>query len=145
MPEQIEVPTLPEVRIIQNGKPVDTSAIDNYDNFMTFAMVAAQTSHLAKIRKHLEDTASVGEIQNWELDLTPTPQEIICAHPSQSIWLVNDGPGDIFVAENALGRIPTHLHIHDEMWDDFKVHRLFCFYAWSAPGTVATARAKVKY
>jgi hypothetical protein len=143
VPNEIEVPELPQVRV--NGKSVDTSAIDNYDSFMAYLMAAAQTSHLARIRRHLEDTASIGEVQNWVLAITPDPQLVQCAHPSQSIWLVNDGPGDIFVTENALGRVPTQLHTRDEMWDDFKVHRLYRFYVWSAPGTVATARAKVKY
>jgi len=137
---EIEVPELPKVT--QNGKPVDTSSIDNYDEF-TFSLM--QLGHLARIRRHLEDTESKGEVQNFAPDITPTPQLLQCAHPSQSIWLVNDGPGDIFVTINSLGRVPTQLHAHDEMWHDFKVHRLLRFYVWSAPGTVATARATVKY
>jgi hypothetical protein len=145
VPEQIEVPTLPDVRVTQNGKAVDTSAIDNYDDFMLWLMQAAAVSHLAKIRRTLEDFTSVGEPQNINLNITPTVQEIILAHPSQSIWLVNDGPGDIYVAENSFGIVPQLLHIRDEMWDDFKGHKLFRFYIWSAPGTIATARAKVKY
>jgi hypothetical protein len=140
VPNEIEVPELPQVRV--NGKSVDTSAIDNYDAFM---LSLIQTSHLVRIRKHLEDTESIGEDQNFALNITPDSQLVKCAHPSQSIWLVNDGPGEIFVTINSLGRVPTHLFVRDEMWDDFKVHRLYRFYVWSAPGTVATARAKVKY
>lgn len=143
MPNEIEVPELPKVTV--NGKPVDTSAIDNYDPFMAYLMAAAQTAHLARIRRHFEDTESIGEEQNFALTITPDPQLVQCAHVSQSIWLINDGPGDIFVTVNALGRVPTQLHTRDEMWADFKVHRLRLFYVWSAPGTVATARAKVKY
>jgi hypothetical protein len=141
MPEEIQVPTLPEVKVIQNGKPVDTSAIDNYDSFMAYLMAAAQTVHLAKIRRYLEDRASVGEGQNWQLSLTPTPQEIICAYPSQSLYIINDGPGQIFVAINALGRTPTPLLSTEALSIDFENHTLKRFYIWSAAGTVATARA----
>ncbi len=143
MVDQIEIPSLPEVKVTRDGKPVDTSAIDNYDAFMSFLMLSSIAANTAKMRRYYEDRTSIGEVQNFELAVTPTPLEIKC-YPSQSIYVVNDGPGDIFVTINALTRTPTHLHLHDEMTDDFQTHKLYCFYVWSAPGTVATARAKVK-
>jgi hypothetical protein len=145
VPDEVEVSTPPAVKIFRDGKSVDTSAIDNYDGFMAYLMAAAQTAHLARIRRYYDDRTSIGEVQNWQLRVTPEPQEIICAFPSQSIYIVNDGPGEIFVAINALGRTTTHLYVHDQMLDNFETHKLHCFYVWSAPGTVATARAKVKY
>jgi hypothetical protein len=143
--EQIEVPSLPKVKVIQNGREVDTSAIDNYDQFMGFLMQASIAANTAQIKKYYDDRASVGGVQNWELQLTPIPLEITCNRPSQSIYVVNDGPGDIYVVENSLERIPARLHIHDQLFNDFELHKLLCFYIWSAAGTIATARAKVKY
>lgn len=145
MPEDIQVPTLPDLKITKDGKAVDTSAIDNYDSFMAFLMQASIAANTVKIRKYHEDRTSVGEVQNFALNVTPTPQEVKCANPSQSIYVVNDGPGEIYVTINALGRTATHLFVHDEMTDDFETHKLHRFYIWSTPGTVATARAKVKY
>lgn len=144
MADEIETPSLPDLKIIRDGKPVDTSAIDDYDSFMAFLMQASIAANTAKIRRYYEDRTSIGEVQNFLLNVTPTPEEIKCT-PSQSIYVVNDGPGDIFVTLNALGRTPTHLFMHEEMSDNFETHKLYCFYFWSAPGTVAIARAKVKY
>ena len=145
MPDEIQVPTLPDLKIIKDGKPVDTSAIDDYDSFMSFLMQASIAANTAKIRKYFDDKTSVGEVEGFDLEITPSLQEVRCTYPSQSIYVVNDGPGGIFVALNSLGRTPTHLFIRDEMTDDFETHKLYRFYVWSAPGTVATARAKVKY
>jgi hypothetical protein len=145
VPDEVEVSSPPPVKIIRDGKSVDTSAIDNYDSFMAYLMAAAQTAHLARIRRYYDDRTSIGEDQNWALQITPVSQEILCAHPSQSIYLVNDGPGEIFVTINALGRTPTHLFVHEQMFDNFETHKLYRFYVWSALGTIATARAKVKY
>jgi hypothetical protein len=145
MPEQIELPTLPDIKIIKDGKQVDTSAIDDYDSFMNFLMLASIASNTAKIRRYNEDRTSIGRTINFPLNITSTRQEIVCPYPAQSLYVVNDGPGQIFVIENALGGDPTPLFIHDEMQNDFETHKLYRFYVWSAPGTVATARAKVKY
>ncbi len=146
MPQEIQVPTLPDLKIIKDGKPVDTSAIDDYDSFMSFLMQASIAANTAKIRKYFDDRTSAGRTQNFpRLNITPTPQEVQCVHPSQSIYVVNDGPGQIFVSINALETDATPLFIRDEMSVNFETHKLFCFYIWSAPGTVATARANVKY
>jgi len=146
VPDEIQVPTLPDLKIIKNGKPVDTSAIDDYDSFMSFLMQASIAANTAKIRKYFEDRTSSGRTQNFpRLNITPTPQEVQCIHPSQSIYVVNDGPGQIFVSINALETDATPLFMHDEMSDNFETHKLYRFYIWSTPGTVATARAKVKY
>jgi hypothetical protein len=133
------------LKITRDGKAVDTSAIDNYDSFMGYLMQASTAANTAKIRKYFDDRTSIGEVQNFALDITDQPQEVQCANHSQSIYVVNDGPGDIFVTINSLGRTPTHLLVHDEMSDNFETHKLYRFYVWSAQGTVATARAKVKY
>ncbi len=145
MPQEIQVPTLPDVKIIKDGKPVDTSAIDDYDSFMSFLMQASIAANTAKIRKYFDDRTSIGRTINFPLNITPIHQEIVCPYPAQSLHVVNDGPGQIFVTENALGGDPTPLFVHDEMWNNFETHKLYRFYVWSAPGTVATARAKVKY
>lgn len=139
LPNEIEVSNPPDVKIIQNGKPVDTSAIDDYDGFMTYLMTASIAANTAKIRRYHEDKISKG-IQNFPLTITPTPQEVPCPYPAQSLYLVNDGPGQIFVAINDLAGDPTPLLVNEALDVDFETHELQQFYVWSAPGTVATAR-----
>jgi hypothetical protein len=145
MPEEIRVPTLPNVKIIKDGKQVDTSAIDNYDDFMTYLMTASMAANIAKIKRYYDDRTSKGRTTNFPLNITPTIQEIPCPYPGQSFYIVNDGPGQIFVILNSLDGSPTPLFARDEKWVNFETHKLQRFYVWSAPGTVATARAEVKY
>jgi hypothetical protein len=145
VPSEVQLPNLPDLKITRDGKAVDTSAIDNYDSFMGYLMQASTAANTAKIRKYFDDRTSIGEVENFALDITDQPQEVQCANPSQSIYVVNDGPGEIFVTINALGRTPTHLFVHEQMFDNFETHKLYRFYVWSAQGTIATARAKVKY
>lgn len=140
MADEIQVPTLPDLKIIKDGKPVDTSAIDDYDSFMSFLMQASIAANIAKIRKYYEDRKSKGEIQNFVLPVTPTPQEVRCT-PSQSLYVVNDGPGQIFVTINALTRSSTPLLATEALSVDFETHEVERFYVWSAAGTIATARA----
>jgi len=145
LPNEIEVSNLPDVKIIQNGKPVDTSAIDDYDGFMTFLMTASIAANTVKIRRLQEDRTSLGHTQNWELNVTSEMQELTCIHPAQSLYIVNDGPGTIFVKENTPARDATRVLINEEMTTNFEAHKLERFYVWSAAGTIATARAKIKF
>lgn len=145
MPNQIEIPELPDVKIIQNGKPVDTSAIDDYDSFMAFLMQASATANIVKIRKYFDDRTSVGREQNFELNITPAIQEIVLAYASQSFYIINDGPGQIFVEINLPGYGATRLLAGEDKFSDFETHKLRQFNVWSAAGTVATARAVIKF
>lgn len=145
MSEELQLPTLPDIKIIENGKQVDTSAIDNYDSFMTFVLLAPMAANIAKMRRYYDDRTSIGRTTNFPLNITPIHDEIICPYPAQSFYIVNDGPGQIFVALNSQEGEITPLFIHDEKWVNFETHKLQRFYVWSAPGTVATARAEVKY
>lgn len=145
MSEEIQVPALPDLKIIKDGKQVDTSAIDDYDPFMTFLMTASMAANIAKIRRYYDDRTSIGKTTPFPLNITPAHDEILCPHPGQSFYIVNDGPGQIFVALNSQDGEITPLFIHDEKWVNFETHKLERFYVWSAPGTVATARAEVKY
>jgi len=139
--EEIQLPTFPDVKIIRDGKQVDTSAIDDYDPFMTFLMTASIAANTAKLRRFQEDRISKGKTLNFPLNVTPTSQNIRCPYPAQSLYLVNDGPGQIFVAINALDGDPTPLLVNEALSLDFETHELERFYVWSAPGTVAAARA----
>ena len=136
MGQPAEVPA-----VTVNGKPVDTSAIDNYDGFMAYLMQASAAANLAKIRKYYEDRTSQGETQNFPLAVTPAPQLVECAHASQSLFVVNDGPGQIFVAINDVSRTPTPLLVGESLSIDFETHIIQRFFVWSAAGTVAAARA----
>lgn len=142
MPEEIQLPTLPNVKIIRDGKQVDTSAIDNYDAFMTFVMTASIASNIVKMRRYQEGRISKGKTQNFPLTITPIPaQEVRCPYPAQSLYLINDGPGQIFVSINDPAGDPTPLLVNEALSADFETHILEKFYVWSAAGTVATARA----
>jgi len=145
MPEEIQVPTLPDIKIIdQDGKALDTSAIDNYDDFMSFLMQASIAANTAKLRRYQEERISKGITVNFPLTIGPAPaQEVGCPYPAQSLYLVNDGPGQIFVAINTLDGDPTPLLVTEAFSLSFETHKLQRFYVWSAPGTVATARAVI--
>jgi hypothetical protein len=143
--EEIQIPTLPDVKIVRDGKPVDTSAIDDYDSFMSFLMLASIASQAVKIRRYVEDRTSIGREQNFELNITPAVQEIILAYPSQSLYIKNDGPGQIYVEINLPGYGATRLLANDKKEVNFETHKLKQFNVWSAPGTIASARAVVKF
>lgn len=143
--DEMQMPRLPDVKVIKDGKPVDTSAIDDYDNFMSFIMLASIASQAVRVRRYFDDRTSEGETQNFPLNITIDPQEVLCSQPSQSLYIINDGPGLIFVTINALGRTATPLLTGEDMALDFETHKLHRFYVWSAAGTVATARAQVKF
>jgi len=146
MVEKIKAPTLPEIEIVdQHGKRLDTSQIDNYDSFMTYLMQAASTANIIRLRKYFEDKQSQGREENFELNITPVLQELLCSHPSQSFYIFNDGPGDIFVELNLAGFSPAHLAMGEDKFVDFETHVLKQFNVWSAPGTIAAARAVVKF
>lgn len=147
MAEEVRLPSIPKVKIIKDGKEVDTSAIDDYDPFMTFIMQAAQTANIVKIRKHFDDRTSIGETENFDLNITPEPQEVEPYYPAQSLSLVNrvTSAGKIFVAINALNRTATPLEPGEPFKINFETHTLRRFYVWSEPGTVATAWAVVKF
>ncbi|MBA7506123.1 hypothetical protein ES706_04803 [subsurface metagenome] len=145
MAEEVHLPSSPNVKIIEGGKEVDTSAIDDYDSFMALLMQASIAANTAKIRKQLEDRVSKGEVQPFDLDITPKAQEVEPYYPSQSLFLVNHGPGKIFVTVNALNREPTPIEANREAYFPFETHVIERFYVWSEPGTVATAIAILKY
>ncbi len=145
MAEEVHLSSIPNVKIIKDGKEVDTSAIDDYDAFMLFIMQSAATANIVKIRKHLDDRTSIGETENFDLDITPEPQEVEPYYPSQSLSLVNRGPGKIFVTINALNRTATPLEAGEDFKINFETHKLRRFYVWSEPGTVAAAQAVVKF
>ena len=145
MAEEIQVSSPPDVTIIKDGKQVDTSAIDDYDGFMAFLMQASIAANTARIRRYFDDRTSIGREQNFELNITPVVQEIRCIYPSQSFYIINDGPGQIFVEINAPGYSPTRLLPGEDKRINFETHKLKQFNVWSTPGTIATARAVVKF
>jgi len=146
MPESIQVPNLPDVEIVDHtGKRLDTSAIDNYDAFMAFLMQASIAANTAKIRKYYDDRRSAGRVLPFNLSITPASQEIRCPYPAQSLYLENNGPGQIFVTINTSGEPATPIAATREVYFSFDTHVIKRFYVWSAAGTVATAIALAKY
>ena len=145
MPDVIQLPAPPDVKIIKDGKEVDTSAIDDYDAFMASIFQASIAANTIKIRKYYDDRTSKGEVESFWFGATPVVQEVRCTYPSQSIHAINDGPGNLFIVPNNYMDTPAFLNQRGEYTLDFGTHKLKRFYVWSAPGTVATVRAWVKY
>lgn len=145
MPDEIEVPTLPALKIIQDGKPVDTSAIDNYDSFMNFLMLASVAANTAKIKKYHEDRKSKGKTLNYDLTVTEVIQEVRCAYPCQTLYLENTGLNDVHVALNSLGTGATPVAPNRSAYYEFETHVIEQFYVWTDPGVTSTAIALLKY
>lgn len=141
----IQVSNVPDVKIIKDGKEVDTSSIDNYDQFMSFLMQASIAANTAKIRKYYDDRKSIGRILNLPLSITQNSEEIRCLHPCQSLYVENDGPGQIFVAINSPEERATPIPATRKAYFPYETHVIERFYVWSAAGTVATAIAIGKY
>ena len=139
------MPALPDVKITKDGKPVDTSSIDNYDGFVASLYQASIAANTAKIRKYYDDRKSKGGAQPFALNLTPATQEIRCPYPSQSLYMKNNGPGQIFVSINALGETAIPVLAFEAVYFPYETHVIERFYVRSAAGTVATATALLKY
>jgi hypothetical protein len=146
VPEEIQVPNLPDLKITRDGKPVDTSAIDNYDSFMAFLMQASIAANTVKIRKYYEDRKSIGRTPSFSIGVTPLPsQEVTCPQPCQSLYVENNGPGQIFVCVNTTSDASTPILPRRAVYFPFETHVIERFYVWSAAGTVATATVILKY
>jgi len=143
--EKVELSAPPDIEIIKDGKRVDTSAIDDYDGFMSFLMQASIAANTAKIRKHYDDRTSKGGATPFNLSLTPATQEIRCPYPSQSLYLDNNGPGQIFVSINAREEPAIPVAAFRKVYVPYETHVIECFFVRSAAGTVATATALLKY
>lgn len=140
--ENIQLQKVPPIEVVdQDGKPVDTSSIDNYDGFMAFLMQASIAANTAKIRKMQEDRQSKGKIINLPLNITQNQDEMRCPYACQSLFVENNGPGQIFIAINSPEERPTPIPATRQAIFPFENHAIERFYVWSAAGTVATATA----
>ena len=137
---QLDRADMPQVEIIENGKRVDTSAIDNYDDFMQFLMAASMVSRLTKIAKIAEDETSQGWIQPFNIPVTSTEPsvEIHVNSPGQSVSLRNAGPGQVAVHINHRNMAPKLLNALQTLEIDFKGHKLENIYV-RCPVAGATA------
>ena len=139
-----KIGNVPQITI--NGKPVDTSAIDDYDGFMGFIMQASAAANIAKLKKYAEDQQSKGHVFSLPLNIGPVPeQQIQCPEPLQTLYIENTGAAQIFVAINSLSSPATPIPAGREALFSFKNHVLELFYVWTAPGTVSTATAILSY
>ncbi len=151
--EQIKALDMPYPPITTpDGKP---TSIDDYDSFMQFLMLAAQTSQLTKIRKtldrvgeYIDDQTSEGWTQNFDnipvTDAEPS-QEIRIDFPAQSISITNDGPAAlIWVEINKRFHTSRTLNPRETLNLDFGTHKLERFFVQCPPGLVATFRATAK-
>ncbi len=150
--EQIKALDVPYPPITTpDGKP---TSIDDYDSFMQFLMLAAQTSQLTKIRKtldrvgeYIDDQTSEGWIQNFDnipvTDAEPS-QEIRLDFPAQSISITNDGPALIWVEINKRFHTRRTLLIRETLNLDFQTHKLERFFVQCPPTLTATFRGTAK-
>lgn len=106
MPDEIQVPNLPDVKIIKDGKEVDTSAIDDYDPFMSFLMQASIAANTVKIRKQLESERILGSPVQTVLNCDDTPRVLDVKNdylrPLAVASFSNDGPDTAYISINSL-------------------------------------------
>ena len=130
--------------IIENGKELDTSQIDDYDPFMSYLIASAQLSRLNKIAKLMEDEMSVGWMQNLDVPVTSIIRELRPSTPAQSMFLVNDGPSNVMVTVNLSYTTPRVLLPTESMSIDFKGHKLIRFFVECSAGLTSNIRALLK-
>jgi hypothetical protein len=144
--ESIHLPELPKVEVVDGqGKPIDTSTIDNYDGFMAFLMQASIAANTASMKKYYDDRKSKGRILYLPLDITQNRQGNKLPYPCQTLYIENNGPGQIFIAINSPEGRATPVPATRQAYFPFETHVIERFYIWSAAGTVATATAIGKY
>lgn len=142
--KQLRELTKPRVEIVDHlGAPAN---IEDYDSFMSFLMLASINAQTAKIRRHLEDTESRGNVQNFDvLATSPFPShELNVEPPAQSISLRNDGTGILWVEWNERNSSKTILNPAESCNIDFKTHKLKRFYVGCPAGATARVRAATK-
>jgi hypothetical protein len=113
---------------------------------LNWLMSAAAVGQLARIRKGVEDQVCEGWVQNFNLivnDAEPS-QEIEVDRPAQSLFIVNDGLGQILVEINERFTTQTTLNRTETLRLDFKGHKLRRFFVQCPLGQAATGRAIAK-
>jgi hypothetical protein len=142
--KQLKELTKPRVEIVDHlGAPAN---IENYDSFMSFLMLASINAQTAKIRRHLEDSESQGNIQSFNvLATSPFPSnELSVEPPAQAISLRNDGPGILWVEWNERGSGKAILNPAESCNINFGTHKLKRFYVGCPAGATAMVRAATK-
>ena len=143
--QSLETMQLPEKIVIEkDGKVVDTSAIDDYDSFMQFLMMASMASNMAKVREYFEDRTSNGYTQFWNPIITQVRQRWDLDYAAQSMSLLNDGPNNVWIWINNLERRRITVNNGENFNLDFERHKLRVFWAQCAPAQTATLRVACK-
>lgn len=146
MGNEIEISELPPVKITENGKPVDTSSIDNYDQFMSMLMQASQAATARKMLKIEQDRVSKGKVYPIDSQyVTPLPKRIAGPEPAQSVYIDNTGGQDLSFTINDLADAPIPVPSGREHISRFLNHVIECIYIWTPPGTNTTARILLSY
>ena len=93
-------PTIPNVEVIENGKPISQERID--PAVIQFLMQAATTAQLVKLRKLEESKIPIGA-PSYEWTVTDSIKEIKLDRPWIAFALINGGTGNIRVRINDPG------------------------------------------
>ncbi len=91
--------SVPNIEIIENGKPVSQERID--PSVISFIFQAASTAQLVKLRKLEESKIPTGAV-SFEWTITTTTKRIDLGYPWISFSLHNDGPGNVRMRINTL-------------------------------------------
>ena len=140
MPQSTEV--LEQVTKIA-AEDADDLAVMQY---IAQASIAAQA---VKIRTYFDNSKSQGWKEDFNLVITPAPQEILCSHPAQTFYCFNDAPLPpapavvIFVSLNSPHGTWTSLNPGEDMFIDLETHELRYFYVFCQAGATAPARAMI--
>lgn len=97
MSDNLPVPAMPQITVIEDGKEVPQERIDPAP--MQFIMQAVAAAHLAKLRKLEESKVPVGT-RSSDFDVGPAPYSLAFDHPVISFSMVNNGPGVVRVKVN---------------------------------------------
>lgn len=139
------LPTVPTIKVIENGKPSNT--ID--PAVMQFVMQASIAAQAVRIRKYFDNKKSQGWKEDFALAVTPQPQEVLCSRPAQTFYCINDSPLPpappvaIFISLNSPHGTWSSLNPGEDMFIDYETHELDYFYIFCTAGAVAPARALV--
>lgn len=135
----------PKVTVVEGGKKLDTSALDNHDSEMQFLLMASMNARIHKIAKYYEDKRSVGGLMNLDSVATDVRQEIQLPLKGQSLSLRNAGPNPVRVWINRLGDGSRPVAVNQGLDLDYETHELTTLFLQCAVGQTAAVAIAVKY
>lgn len=129
-------------------KKLDSSKVAMPPDILTFITMddmsvrqAIATAATVKIANYVKDRTSSGHIQTWNnWPVTAVRQTVVFMYASQSFYLINDGPGIVYVWVNTIGRPEAEVRNGETLTIDFETHIIERILLQCLPGGAATVR-----